>query len=51
MARVTPALMAAVLAVAPLAAQPVTAPSEGHATPVIAGSGNTLRVLVLCQRG
>jgi hypothetical protein len=123
MARVTPALMAAVLTVAPLAAQPVTAPTEapapvsyallqisltpgkiasgafktrmeairscpeavkvageigaqvvrnarvssdtlpprlaavletlpvGHATPVIAGSGNTLRVLVLCQRG
>jgi hypothetical protein len=23
----------------------------GHATPVFAGSGNTLRVLVLCQRG
>mgnify|MGYP006920590973 CR=1 FL=1 len=23
----------------------------GHATPVIAGSGNTLRVLVLCHRG
>jgi hypothetical protein len=23
----------------------------GHATPVFTGSGNTLRVLVLCQRG
>ncbi|MFO6447738.1 hypothetical protein ACLBKU_11385 [Erythrobacter sp. NE805] len=23
----------------------------GHATPVFSGSGNTLRVLVLCQRG
>lgn len=122
MARVTPALLAAALSVAPVAAQPVPAPSEapapvnyallqisltpgkvasgafktrmeairscpeavkvageigaqvvrnarvssdtlppklaavletlpvGHATPVISGSGNTLRVLVLCQR-
>lgn len=25
--------------------------SVGHATPVFSGSGNTLRVLVLCQRG